>query len=185
MTSKATTSSTMQKQQQQASASASQKAMTKEEITKWHGYACIEKPWAQTPPTCIYKNDELARKDYTEITRSEYRDSDEVLSSKADILIDMFKKSQHAAVFVGAGIEVSCGTPDYASHERSAPQVKAPPRKSCLHRLLTAFLPECSTGALTSASSSHRVAASCQQNHSRMFERAGRPLRSSQQHCTE
>ena len=170
--SKATTaaSNLKEKQDQQQQ----QQKLTPEQIAKWHGYLCINEPWAQTHTrTCIYKNDALARKDYTDITRSEYRDSDQVLSIKADILINkMFKKAQHASIFVGAGIEVSCGTPDYASHDRSKPQEKLPTTElspSPAHRVIAGMFNRAPEFGFKFASGRCFV----QQNHSCMFERAG------------
>lgn len=89
-----------------------------------HGY--LLKDRKDLPlPTCSSKHNDLSRPDMknnTGITKSEFRDSFEVMLVKADLFIEMCHKSKALGILAGAGLSVSSGINDYASAGQASNQ---------------------------------------------------------------
>lgn len=70
------------------------------------------------PPVCVSKNEGLNRPGYKASSMSEYRDDDETLEKKLDVvaaLIKFYANRKNFVVYTGAGISTSAGLGDYAS----------------------------------------------------------------------
>ena len=67
-------------------------------------------------PKVSLKSKELARKNMdTDFTKTEFKDSDEVLKKKVALMAKMIKKSKTCVMYVGAGMSTSAGINDYAT----------------------------------------------------------------------
>lgn len=144
----------------------------------WHGL--LLKKFNLPPPACVFQTAAAARKDTgTGIDGSEYLDSPEALEVKADVFIDLCKRSQRPAILSGAGLSTASGIRDYASNNAGTAQQKE-------HRLTYDFIFSCRPTA------AHRVFAAMgrnghlkpspynwvQQNHDGLELRAGWPCMS-------
>jgi mono-ADP-ribosyltransferase sirtuin 6 len=72
-------------------------------------------------PELVNASNELARPDMgTDIDASEYRDSEEVLAAKIDVLAQLIQASERCCAYTGAGLSTSAGIGDYASKAKGS-----------------------------------------------------------------
>src|SRR3989338_2106336 len=121
--------------------------------------------------TCTSKHADLSRPDMkngTGITKSEFRDSFEVMLVKADLFIEMCHKSKALGILAGAGLSVSSGINDYSSarqtqHQRLTKQFTESLRPTPAHRVIAEMV---RTGHMN-------LYDTLQQNHDGLLNMAG------------
>jgi NAD-dependent SIR2 family protein deacetylase len=80
---------------------------------EWHGALGAAHDFPL--PVCAVASDLLSRPGYSAVNSSEYVDSAEVLDAKADLLVEILRRSKQTLIYSGAGISTSAGIGDYAS----------------------------------------------------------------------
>jgi len=85
--------------------------------TSWHGSRGDEN-WEL--PEKIVHSSETARPGYGTELAHEYQDSDEVLTEKAKLFIELLRESKKSVIYSGAGLSTSAGIGDYASKENTS-----------------------------------------------------------------
>jgi hypothetical protein len=65
------------------------------------------------------------RPGYDGVNASEYCDEDDVLDEKVQSLVRLIKRSEKCVIYSGAGISVSSGIPDYATHSSKSKKEKS------------------------------------------------------------
>lgn len=70
-------------------------------------------------PKVSVKSDKLARPDLPgKITRTEYKDDDELFKNKIELLASWMKKSKNCVIYSGAGLSTASGINDIASKKK-------------------------------------------------------------------
>ena len=151
------------KQQQTASAV---------DAAEWHGVLAARRGFPL--PSCAVASDALARPDYTAVKSSEFLDSADVLDAKADILVELLRKSKQTMIYSGAGISTSSGIRDYASQAQGSlvQQKKVPLTRTFIDKLQ----PTPAHRIFTALEREGLIQYWLQQNHDGLAQKAGFPF---------